>query len=84
MNSCGQRQLLALPFQVGNPADLVPSQDGPFPGRTTPPSQDGAPPSTTFVLNQTMVNTGCNFGTVHNDTLIAVEQIVQVAEMRHA
>ena len=49
-----------------------------------PPSQDGAHPPTTFVLNHTMVNTGCNFGTVHNDTRIAVEQIVQVAEMRHA
>ena len=74
----------SIPLQVGTPAVVVPSQDGPLPGGATLPSQDGASPPTTFDFNQTLVNTGCNFGTVHNDTMIAVEQIVQVAEFRHA
>ena len=38
------RSAPCIPSHVGSPEDLAPSQDGPIPGRTPPPSQDGAPP----------------------------------------
>ena len=63
---------------------VPPPQGGLPPGEEAPPTQVGPPPHNTFVLNQTLVNAGCSFVTVTtNDTLVAVEQVVQVAEVRH-
>ena len=65
-----------------------PPQGGlPHSGVTSPP-QGGLLHPNTFVLNQTMVNNeGCSFGTVtanvRNETNLAVEQVVQMAEARH-
>ena len=61
------------PPQGGSP------QDG-----TASPPQGGVPHSNTFVLNQTVVNDGCNFGHVSMQaTNVAIEQVVLLAEARH-
>ena len=63
---------------------MIPPQGGSPPGGTAIPPQGGLPTSSTYVLNQTVVNEGCNYGTVStNETHVAVEQVVQIAEARH-
>ena len=63
---------------------ISPPQGGlPQDGTTSPP-QGGMPHSNLFVLNQTVVNDGCNFGNVSmHETNVAIEQVVQLAEARH-
>ena len=70
----------APPTEVGRAsASWTPSR----PPKTETPSS-----STTYVLNQNILNDGCNFGTAFakswQDTNIVVEHVVQIDEGRHS
>ena len=81
---------MACPPQGGLPhggSIACPPQGGLSHGAASPP-QGGLPHLNTFVVNQTVLNNdGCNFGTVtantRNETNVAVENVVQLAEARH-
>ncbi len=68
------------------PQSASPPQCG-LPQSASPP-QGGLPQTNTNLINQTVVNNdGCNFGTAstsnHNETQIAVENVVRLAEAHH-
>ncbi len=74
------------PLQGGLSQSTSPLQGG-LP-KSASPLQGGLPPTNTFTITQTVVNNdGCNVGTVstssYNETQIAVESVVRLAEAHH-